>query len=293
MPVDRDVRLGDGRVVSTRIAGPADAPALMYFPGTPDSRLTVDVCAGLPVSTPVRIVAFDRPGYGGSDFVPFSFDSVARDCGHIMDAWDIERFAVLSQSGGGPFALASAAHLPDRVTGVGIASGPGSFTAVPGAVSELVETDQAALAMIGVDDAEAARLFAAGFDDLAALLEGDDGALLDGLRQMLPTDAAVIDRPEVGGPLAVALREGVRQGVLGAAWDNVAWVGPWLLDLGAVSQPTWLWYGEDDPLVPRGHGEWLSGQIPQAELVVRRGEGHLGLFTHWDECVAALAHTIP
>ena len=102
----------------------------------------------------------------------------------------------------------------------------------------------------------------------------------------------MLERPEVGSGIAVSMREALSQGIDGCAWDNVAWIGPWDLDLSALSQPTWLWYGQDDPLAPPAHGHWLKAQIPHAELLVREGEGHLGIFTHGDEMVTALTSTV-
>jgi len=110
MSEDRTVVLPSGRVVQARSDGPLDAPAILYFHGTPDSRLFIDVLAPLAVSSPVRVIAFDRPGYGGSDAEPFTLGSVAEDAGAVMDAYGVDRFAAVGQSGGGPFALATAAR---------------------------------------------------------------------------------------------------------------------------------------------------------------------------------------
>jgi pimeloyl-ACP methyl ester carboxylesterase len=292
MPLDHDVTLPSGRRIRARAIGPSDAPAVVYLHGTPDSRLMIDGYAAQTSSTPVRLISFDRPGYGGSDFEPFSLASVAEDTGAVLDHFGIERFAVVGQSGGGPFALAAAAQLADRVTGVGVASGPGPCSSVPGARAELIDTDQQALDLIGIDDAEAARLFSLGFADMAAMPQQDDDTIIEALRALLPPDEALLSRPEVASGLAASIREALRQGVDGCAWDNVAWVGEWQFDVTSIRQPTWLWYGQDDPLSPPAHGKWLQQQIPHAELVVRKGEGHLGIFAHWDECSSALAATV-
>jgi len=144
---------------------------------------------------------------------------------------------------------------------------------VPGAIDELEDVDRQGLALIGTDDEAAARWFAAGFEPMAGLPHADDETIRSTMRQMLSTD------------------EAMRLGTDGCAWDNVAWVGPWATDLSAVTAPTWLWYGSVDPLGPVSHGEWLLERLPNAALVVRPGEGHLGIFTHWDEIASTLAAT--
>jgi pimeloyl-ACP methyl ester carboxylesterase len=285
---DTDITTPDGRTLRVRSAGPDDAPVIVYVHGTPDSRLTIDVCAGLTTSSPVRLVAFDRPGYGGSTPAPFGFASVAGDTATVLDALGIGRVSVLGQSGGGPFALACASLLGDRIAAVGVASGPGSFVSVPGGTDLLDESDRAAIALVGVDDEAAARAFSAGFGPMAGLPGADDDTIRAAMRGMLPTDGAALALPGVADGLVAVMREGLRQGTEGCGWDNVAWVGPWLLDLGTVRAPTWLWYGAEDPLAPPVHGEWLATQLPGARLVVRPGEGHLGLYTHWDEMSSTL-----
>ena len=68
----------------------------------------------------VRVVTFDRPGYGGSDRLESRMVAdVVPDVCAIADALEIDRFAVLGRSGGGPHALACAALLPERVTRAG------------------------------------------------------------------------------------------------------------------------------------------------------------------------------
>ena len=287
MATDHDVVV-DARRIRVRSVGPLDAPTILYVHGTPDSRLTIDVLAGLPAPTPVRLVAFDRPGYGGSDFAPFTMASVARDASAVLDELGIERTAVVGQSGGGPFALAVAAELGRRITAVGVASGGGSFVSVPGAVDALDDIDRRGLSLIGVDDQAAADAFAEGFAGMAGLPAADDDDIRAAMRDLLPTDAAAMDLPGVADGLVAIMREALRQGVDGCAWDNVAWIGAWRTDLSAVTQPTWLWYGTEDPLAPVSHGVWLHEQLPHARLVVREGEGHLGIYPHWAEVVTDL-----
>jgi hypothetical protein len=74
MEIDRG-----GRVLRARDAGAPGGAVVMYFHGTPGSRL--DLCFGeqLAAERGVRLVSFDRPGYGGSTPVPFGLASIAAD----------------------------------------------------------------------------------------------------------------------------------------------------------------------------------------------------------------------
>jgi len=97
-----------GRVLRVRDAGDPGGAVVVYFHGTPGSRL--DLCFGeqLAAEHGVRLVTFDRPGYGGSIPAPFGLASIAADAHAITDELGIARFATLGLSGGGPGALAAA-----------------------------------------------------------------------------------------------------------------------------------------------------------------------------------------
>ena len=101
-------------------------------------------------------------------------------------------------------------------------------------------------------------------------------------------DGEVLDQPAHASALAAAMRAALVQGTSGAGWDNVAWVGPWDIDLGAIHQPVFLWYGGEDTFAPPINGEWLDQTLPTATLVMRPGDGHLGVMEHAREVLETL-----
>jgi pimeloyl-ACP methyl ester carboxylesterase len=134
----------------------------------------LDLCFGeqLAAGHRIRLVSFDRPGYGGSTPAPFGLAAIGADAHAVADDLGVGRFATLGFSGGGPGALAAAAVPGGRVTRVGIASGAGPFRLVPGALDELDDNDRAALSLLPDDPAAAASAFAARFEPLAELSRG-------------------------------------------------------------------------------------------------------------------------
>ena len=109
-----------------------------------------------------------------------------------------------------------------------------------------------------------------------------------GMDALFGTDAAVLDDPMLRHHLFVTMTEGLRQAFSGVGWDNVSWVGPWDIDLEAVTCPVHLWYGEDDRSLPIAHAAWLAGHLRHTNLVVRPGEGHLGAMRHWQQMLRTL-----
>jgi pimeloyl-ACP methyl ester carboxylesterase len=284
-----EVARGD-RVLRVRDAGDPGGRVVIYFHGTPGSRL--DLCFGerLAAERGVRIVSFDRPGYGGSTPAAFGLASVGADARAVADDLGVASFATLGVSGGGPGALAAAAVAGDRVARVGVASGAGPFQAVPGALDSLEDNDRAAVALLSGDPAAAASAFAAGFEPLAALARESGGAgVLSAFADLLSArDSELMAEQRFAAAFAASMHEALRQGTGGGGWDNVSWVGEWDIDLRAVRCPALLWYGTDDRFAPPEHGLWLAQHLPDARLVMRDGEGHLGIYDHLGEMLDAL-----
>jgi pimeloyl-ACP methyl ester carboxylesterase len=286
MEIDRG-----GRVLRVRDAGDRDGAVVVYVHGSLTSRLDVAFGDELAAGRGVRLVSFDRPGYGGSTPAPFGLASIGADVHAIADGLGVAQFAVLGVSGGGPGALAAAAVPGGRVVRVGIAPGTVPFGLLAGAPDDLDDNDRAALALLPGDPAAAAAAFAAGFEPLVELSRkpGNSGLLAAFEDVFSSRDQELLKDQRVAATWADSLREGLRQGTSGAGWDYVSFFGEIDIDLSAVRCPVLMWYGTDDRLVPLARGVWLAGCLPGARLVVRDGEGHLGLFEHLGEMLDALA----
>jgi pimeloyl-ACP methyl ester carboxylesterase len=125
MESSRTFRLGGGRTLGYAEWGDTSGYPLFHFHGSSSSRLErpvqPEVLAG------VRLVTIDRPGHGLPDFQPDRTlldwpEDVAALAAHL----GIERFAVSGWSAGGPYALACAYGIPERLTAVGLISSLGS-----------------------------------------------------------------------------------------------------------------------------------------------------------------------
>ena len=134
MGYDERIELGDGRRLWYLDEGESHAVPVVFCHGSPSSRLAAVDHVHRVVDRGGRIIAPDRPGLGHSDPEPGrSLASWAGDVADLMNVLGIARFRVLAVSGGGPYALALAWALPDRVERVALLSSPGSFD-IPGAM---------------------------------------------------------------------------------------------------------------------------------------------------------------
>ena len=286
---EMDLSVGE-RTLRVRDAGDPQGKPVVYFHGTPGSRLDMAFADDAAGQAGVRLISFDRPGYGGSTPSPFGLVSIAHDVTAVADALGLGRFATLGQSGGGPFSLAAAAVLGDRVSRAGVASGGGPFDLVPGALATLDDNDTHALALLPQDVPGAARGFAEGFEPLVAMFR--DATPLEVMAgfasQLSSRDRELLQDDRVARAIGTSMKEAMVQGSTGGGWDNVAWVGPWEIDPTAIRCPVHLWYGDEDRFCAPSHGTWLRDNIPDAHLVLREGEGHLGFVEHAPEIFAAL-----
>ena len=259
-----------GRVLGTVEAGTLDGAPLLVFHPTPSSTLFVRQHADVALRQGVRLIGFSRPGSGGSTMTEPGLRVVADDAVRVADAAAVERFAVLGFSGGTPFAAATAALHPDRVSAVGLC---------------------AAVAPLPLD--EAAELEAEK-RHLSGLLQLDDQALAAALlAEVAEEDAPFLDAT-LATSQAVTLRDALADdhGVTtydSLDFDYAAFAPPWDVDLSAVTARTWIWQGTRDTITPMAHGEWYAAHVRSATLVPRPGLGHLGSFeAHRDEMLATL-----
>ncbi|MBI4661871.1 MAG: alpha/beta hydrolase [Verrucomicrobia bacterium] len=98
--------------------------------GTPQSRLLYDLWVEDAQSRGIRLIGYERPGYGGSTAHPGrTVDSAANDVAAIAKELDLNRLLVWGVSGGGPHALACAALLPGLVVAAAVLASPALYPA--------------------------------------------------------------------------------------------------------------------------------------------------------------------
>ena len=289
---DHDVRLADGRTLRIQDSGATQAPAVVFCHGTPGSRLLHERSLAAAADAGLRLLAYDRPGCGGSTRQPDrTVADAAADVSAIADQLQLGRFAVWGASGGGPHALACAALLADRVVAAAVVASPAPYDApgldwFAGMAERNVQRFKLALAGRGAMQpvlGQSAQAFVAA--DPAQSI-----ALFDPL--LSPPDRAVLDTKLAGFQLAV-FREAFAAGVEGWIEDDLAFVAPWGFDLGSLRVPMAVWHGEQDLAVPAAHGRWLAGAIPGAGLRLLADDGHLSLiFGREREVVGWLAEQL-
>lgn len=118
--------LPDGRKLAYSEYGDSHGKPVIYFHGFPGSRVEGLLMDAVAKRLGLRIVAPDRPGFGRSDFqAGRRLSGWQKDVASLADALSFERFSVLGISGGGPYVLACAEQLAERIDKASIVCGLG------------------------------------------------------------------------------------------------------------------------------------------------------------------------
>jgi pimeloyl-ACP methyl ester carboxylesterase len=267
---DTSIALPDGRSLSYLLAGAESGPVVTVLDG-PCSRGLGRALVRTARELGVRLVIPDRPGCHGSTPKPrrtvadWPADHLA-----LMDALDIERFGIVTQSGGTPYGIALGGAAPERVIAHSLL----------GAIAPLAEKDQWRAAGKDLKTAVmlsrwAPFLLRAGFkhqyknlpDSAMALFKGPDAKVVQipWVKELfVPTTAELFANPD------------------GFIEELRILCKPWGITPGAVRAS--LWTGEFDGMHPPSHArrvaELLGGDPP---VTVVPGVEQIGLFVIFEE----------
>lgn len=264
-----------GRLLEVHELGDPGGFPILFHHGTPGSG-TIYARWETPG---VRLIAYDRAGYGGSTRKPGrAVVDVVADVTAVADELGLEQFATWGLSGGGPHALACAALCDERLVAAASLAGVGPWNA----------DGLDWLAGMGEGNLKEFELVLAGEDALRPAIErertGMLGATAEQLRDVMAPHLSLTDSQALTASLAEYFFTNMAHALVDGAdgWidDNLAFVKPWGFELSAIARPVLVVQGGDDLMVPRQHGEWLAANVPGCESRIDDAHGHLTLVEH-------------
>jgi len=225
--------------------GPPGAPVLVLGPSLGTDLGLFDAQAH-DLADRHRVLRFDLRGHGGSPVVPgpYSVADLAGDVLHLLDGLGIDRFSYAGVSLGGAIGLQLAVTVPDRVERLIVMASAARFPDPPSW------------------KARAERVRAEGTD---FLVPSRIGAWV--------TPAFAESHPEETERLLGMLRSTPREGYA-ACCETIETFD--LLDrLSAITAPTLVIAGADDPATPPDTVRGIADGIPGARFVVVPRASHL------------------
>jgi pimeloyl-ACP methyl ester carboxylesterase len=258
---------------------------LFYFQGMPGSRLEGAVVHEAARECGFRIVAPDRPGMGESDFkLGRTLLDWTADVAELADHLGEERFGVSGASGGGPYVLATAYALAERLDFAADLAGWGPLEEAQ-AHGEFDGTERA---LFWLAD-HVPILARAAFILLARAARRSDGYWKSMNRRSSDADGTLLADPKVTGFMASNQFESFRQGVRGPTLDALLIYRDWGFKPEQITVPVHFFHGTADPIVPFAFSRYLAGRVPGATLTPFEGEGHLCLLKRAGDVVRFLA----
>lgn len=270
------VRTADGRQLAFAEWGDPAGEPVFALHGTPGSRLGRPPLEDLLRESRLRVITYDRPGYGQSERHPGRrvVDCVG-DVAAVADELGLDTFFVTGGSGGGPHSLAVAARLAARVRRAACVVGVAPYPAEgldwfggmdPANVAEFGWALEGEQRLVQELRREADEELAAVASDPSQLLAGFD---------LSAADRAVLADPRMATVIRESVQESFASGIWGWVDDDLAFTRPWGFELTEITVPVVVRYGASDVLVPAAHGAWLAEHVPGARVKVDTGAGHL------------------
>jgi pimeloyl-ACP methyl ester carboxylesterase len=273
--LEGNVAVGDDRQLGFAEFGDPQGRAMFWLHGTPGARRQIPIEARAYAERKhIRLIGVDRPGIGSS--TPYQYPNVlafADDLRTIADVLGIHQMAVVGLSGGGPYTLACAAAMPDRVVVAGVLGGVAPTVGAEGIGGGLMGFGSRvapALPVIGLP----LRLAAV---SLVHLIRPIAPVALHAYARISPEgDRRLLERPEFGAMFLDDLLNGSRKQLSAPFADVAVFAKDWGFRLDEVKVPVRWWHGDKDHIVPFAHGEHVVSRLPDAELFTLPGESHLG-----------------
>lgn len=246
------------RVATWRLDQPSDHLPILFFNGI---GANIEAVAPLAEALPERaFIMFDMPGIGGSPepLVPYNTVTMAWTTAQLLDKLGIDQVDVMGVSWGGAMAQHFALQHPGRTRRLILAATTAGMLMMPGNPASLSKM------------ADPRRYIDAAFmEEHFQTLYG--GALGKSLNKM-----EHIHRLKPPSP----------RGYFYQLLAMLGWTSAPALPF--MRKKTLIMMGDEDHIVPLTNGWFLDKLIPDSELLVLRGGGHLFLLSHSDECVEAI-----
>lgn len=246
------------RVATWRLDQKSDHLPILFFNGI---GANIEAVAPLAEALPERpFIMFDMPGIGGSPepVVPYNTVTMAWTTTQLLDKLGVDQVDVMGVSWGGAMAQHFAIQHPGRTRRLILAATSAGMLMVPGNPSSLSKM------------ADPRRYIDAAFmEEHFQTLYG--GALGKAVNKM-----EHIHRLKPPSP----------RGYFYQLLAMLGWTSAPALPF--MRKKTLIMMGDEDHIVPLANGWFLDRLIPDSEMMVLRGGGHLFLLSHSDDCVAAI-----
>jgi poly(3-hydroxyalkanoate) depolymerase len=246
------------RVARWRLDEPSDHPPILFFNGI---GANIEAVAPLAEALSDRgFIMFDMPGVGKSPdpLIPYNPASITWTTAKLLDRFGLDEVDVMGISWGGAIAQHFALQYPGRTRKLVLVATTAGMLMMPGNPAALTKM---ANPRRYIDAAFMAEHFETLYGGALGNSSGKGGHM---------------DRLTPPSP-----RGYMYQLMAMLGWSSAP-------ALPFMKKDTLILMGDEDQIVPLLNGKFLNMLIPNSELVVMEGGGHLFLLSHKDQSIAAI-----
>lgn len=285
------VTLRSGRRIGVaRYGDPYGVPVLAIH-GAPACRTMFEAADAPARACGVHLIAFDRPGYG---LTPLDYGATLQSrtdvFAELTVALGLDRFALLGISGGGPYAVALAARLGSRITGLALVCPLGPVADEASRSSPNPVHLSAMQRGFFLDLPRHPWVLRSNAEVVLRSFRFAPSFFLSTVAHLLPeVDRVILNRADVSSSMVAMTLEATRHGILGAIADLEIFAEPWQVDYEKITAPARLWQGTADTIAPVGLALKLGTLIPDCKVTRVKGGGHFWIYDAIPDVLAAVA----
>lgn len=254
--------------------GSPTGPVVVWLHGTPGARRQIP-CEAREYAEErgFRLIGLDRPGVGSSTAHRYeTISDFTSDFQIVLSTLGVDRCSVIGMSGGGPYTLACAKFLPDRVVSVGVVGGVSPVTGPDGIAGGAVDNIRAVEPLLSKAGGPIGKAVSAILSVARPIAEP---AIATYGRLSPDADRELLSRPEFKAMFLDDLLHGGSRRMEAPFADLALFVRDWGFRVGDVTTPVIWWHGDRDNIIPYAHGVHMTSLLPNAELVTVPGQSHL------------------
>ncbi len=288
------LKLPNGQAVGLAVYGADDGFPILALHGAPACRLMFDLTDSFAKDLGLKLYCPDRPGYGRTlPQEPVSMHSRVAFLTAVADQLGLAKFGVLGISGGGPYATALAAHLPERVCVLGLVSPLGPVADYEAAKTPAFGELHAGHRAFFLKLPKRPKLLKAIAGVSAKAFQWAPRTVANIFTRTMPkSDREILRQPHVAESFLAMTHEALCQGSGGGIADLQVYSKPWPIDYRKIIAPQIIWQGTADRIVPVKVTRYLAGQLPNPDMREIPGAGHFWIYNHIGEMLRGLQRAI-
>ncbi|HYF36012.1 MAG TPA: alpha/beta hydrolase [Prosthecobacter sp.] len=284
---DHTLKLASGLTLGYAEHGASGGVPLLYFHGWPSARVQGALLDEVGKKLGLRIISPDRPGIGLSDYQPnrrlLDWPDTMRE---LADHIGAEKFHLTGWSGGGPYVLATAFRMPERLLSATVVCGapPLSFFGH----EKLFWPYRVMIRLRRLFPSVLHLLLYAGEHLTRGEIHRPPLSWMMGL--LAEPDRRVLSQPRFFQIIRGGMVEALRRGPQMIVADADIYLSEWGFQVSDVQFPVHFWHGKEDRNIHWQYSEQMAALMPRATTHWLENDGHYSLAIN--HCEAITRHAL-